>query len=62
MARWRLESRERLPGWRMLEGRERLLGWWGLEGRGEEFSKNLPLGPPSAARFIPDHLRRKPRR
>ena len=33
MARWRLESRDRLPDWRMLEGRERLLGWRGLEGR-----------------------------
>ena len=26
MARWRLESRERLPSWNMLRGRERLLG------------------------------------
>ena len=33
MARWILESRERLPGWKMLGGRERLLGWWRLEWR-----------------------------
>ena len=33
MARWRLERRESLPGWRMLAGRERLLGWRGMERR-----------------------------
>ena len=33
MERWRLESRERLPSWKMLGGRERLLGWRRLEGR-----------------------------
>ena len=33
MARWRLESRQRLPSWKMLAGRERLLGWGRLEGR-----------------------------
>ena len=33
MARWILESRERLPSWRMLGGRERLLAWRRLEWR-----------------------------
>ena len=32
MARWRLEGKQRLLGWRRLEGRERLLGWRRLEG------------------------------
>ena len=33
MARWKLESGERLISWKMLGGREMLCGWRRLEGR-----------------------------